>query len=374
MTRPSNFIPETEITIAPNSLVNYMNELVIEIINDVLPYNINISSKNIKKSFKNKIQKSRIWQGILNNDRCMYIYTENSKKCFTLCNRRILRDTNIDDPINEKDNKYFCSNHIKGLDISTRKRRFKDPNIIYCCKLNKNDNPCGNTAILCGNICKEHWKKENGYKKHDKVSIPERLYIKNNSFDFLSNSWYEYRKYIEDHDNYLTFIENKKDGYYEKIISNFNKSENLFLKYLNPGHLARNRKEEDILDYKKEKGYIDIPNTLNNIEKKRKIYEVISSSNIQNSKNISNYYLNNRFKLRKINCEKENNFLISNFSFKYSITDYYIDYINKNNRNLLNKILIYIIDIRNLLHINKYIDKDTYKNIITISDKILEII
>lgn len=48
------------------------------------------------------------------------IYTENSSKCFTLCNKRILRNTNIDDPINEK---------------------------------------------------------ENGYKKHDKVSIAERLYI-----------------------------------------------------------------------------------------------------------------------------------------------------------------------------------------------------
>lgn len=371
MTRPSHFIPETEITVAPNSLIKYMNELCIEVVNDVLPFDINISENIIKKSFKNKIRSSRIWQGILNNDRCMYIYTENSKKCFTLCNKRILRDTNIDDPINYKENKWFCSNHIKGKDISTRKRKFKDLNITYCCKLNKNNKPCGNTAILLGNICKEHWKKENGYKKHDKVSIPERLYIKNNiknnSINFLSNSWYEYRKYIEDHDNYLTFIENKQDGYYEKIISNFNKSENLFLKYINPGHLARNIKEEEILDYKKEKSYIDI-------EKKRKIYEVISSSNIQNNKNISNYYLNNRFKRRKINFEKKNNFLIYNFSFKYFITDYYIDYINKNNKDLLNKILIYIIDIRNLLHINKYIDKDTYKNIIIILDKILEII
>lgn len=285
----------------------------------------------------------------------MHIYTENSKKCFTICNKRILRDTNINNIINEGENKYFCSNHVKGKDNSSRKRKYKDPNIKYCCKNNKIGNQCGNSAILVGNICKEHWKKENGYKKHDKVLIPDHLYIKNNSINFEANYWYEYRKYIEDNDNYTTYIENKKDGYYEKIISNFNKSENLFIKYLNPGHLVRKIKNKE---------------------------EIISSLNIQNNKKqelnlkrkeIFNY--ENRIKKRKINYENiKGNPLKYNFSFKYSITDYYIESINKSNKKLLNKVLICIIDIRNLLHVNKYIDKDIYNNIIIISDKILEII
>lgn len=74
MTRPSTFIPDTEITISPNNLVYYMNKLVKEVIDENLPYNIEIPEERIKKSFKNKIRSSRIWQGILNNDRCMYIY------------------------------------------------------------------------------------------------------------------------------------------------------------------------------------------------------------------------------------------------------------------------------------------------------------
>lgn len=345
MTRPSNFTPKSELTISPNSLISYINELLKEIIFEILPYNIEIPEKLIEKNFKKKIQNSRIWKGILSSDRCMYIYTENSKKCFTLCNRQILRDTNIDEPINYKENKYFCSNHIKGQDISCRKRKFKDPNIKYCCKFNKNNKPCGNTAILAGNICKEHWKKENGHKKHDKVQIPEYLYLKNNTIDFSSNSWYEYRKYIENYNN--------QDEYYEKIIENLNTSENLLLKYLNPAHLTR------ILENKK----------YNSDNKKQEIL-------LKRKKKISNYCLDNIYKKTKFNCEKvEDIFLNYKFSFKYTIKDYYIENINKNNRKLLNKILIYIIDIRNIIHINNYYKNNkTYKDILKISNKILEII
>jgi hypothetical protein len=243
MTRPSNFIPGSELTISPNSLISYMNKLFIEIFDDVLSYHdINIPEIIIEKSFKNKIRSSRIWQGILSSDRCMYIYTDNSKKCFTLCNKRILRDTNIDELINKKENKYFCSNHIRGQDISIRKRKFKDPNTKYCCRNNKNNNPCGNTAILAGNICKEHYKLDRGIKKHEKITIPDFLYIKNKPIDFSTTYWHEYRKSIEDYDKYTTTINNDVDSYYDKIISNFNTSENLFLKYLKPGHLARNKK------------------------------------------------------------------------------------------------------------------------------------
>ncbi len=379
MTRPSNFIPDSELTISPNSLISYMNELFMEIINDVLPYNVNIEEKNIKKSFKNKIKNSRIWQGILSSDRCMYIYTDNSKKCFTLCNKRILRNTKTNEPINEKENKYFCSNHIKGQDISIRKRKFKNPNIKYCCKNNKNGNPCGNTAILTGNICKEHYKLDRGIKKHEKILIPGFLYLKNNSIDFSSSYWYEYRKSIDDYTKETTTINNEVDSYYEKIISNFNTSENLFLKYLNPGYLARKSKDkEEILEHKKEQSFINISNVLNNIEKNNK--NILDNENqdfiLKKKKNISNYYLNNRFKRRKINCENiKDIFLNYNFSFKYSIMDYHIEHINKNNRKLLNKILIYIIDIRNFINQNNYYQNNkTYKYILEISDKILEII
>jgi predicted nucleic acid-binding Zn ribbon protein len=120
-------IPESDITISPNSLIYHITILTHSIISDILsPYDIDISEKTIRKIFRNKLHSSIIWQGILSQKRCMYFYTENSCKEFQICNAHIRRDTSIDDdPMNYKENKWFCSKHIKGIKYKQKKEKKK---------------------------------------------------------------------------------------------------------------------------------------------------------------------------------------------------------------------------------------------------------
>lgn len=271
MVRPKSFIPEKEITISPKSLISVINRSIIEIVKDITsPYNIEIPENTIKKMFENNMKLSLNWQCILSAKRCMYLYTDNSRKCFTLCNAKIQRDTSIDDPMNKGENKFFCYDHVKGCIPSFRKRKYKDPNITYCVKYNKKGNPCSNTAILVGNICREHYKLQNGIPKYEKITIPKSLYIKNFSIDFSQSYWHEYQtscndfvnyihndyvKTYEDYDNfsYKFYIENKK----EKIEVEKNNYSN-FSNFSNPGHLTcfKNNQEE-IKDPKIENNSID---------------------------------------------------------------------------------------------------------------------
>lgn len=193
--------------------------------------------------------------------------------------------------------------------------------------------------------------------------------------------------YLEQEINKLNSIEYNNDHYNIEFINiRFNSNLCLNINY-NKTFICNNyiTRDED---------YCDI--CLRNILKEddsfieENISEIVESLEIKNTnsiirknnlKNIDNYLCDNRIrKKRKLNYSHNKNLepfdpcLKYNFSFNYSVKDYYIRNINRNNRKLLNKILEYIIDIRNCIHNDHYAHNKTYTNILHISNKILDII
>lgn len=235
--RPNNFIPFSDITISPNSLSYYMFKLFKEcIINLLYPYNIEIKEKEIKEIFMEKLKLSTVWTGIMSGSHCMHVYTEHSTKCFTLCNRKINRDPN--DENNNKDpfNKFLCSKHAKKY--VPKPRKYKKENISFCISKNKTNENCKNTAVI-GNLCVDHYKKEKGIKKQEKISLAPHLYNNHFSIDLSSYHFYEYRKFIDSYDESL-------NTYYDELISYSKKT---FLNK-NPAQISWKKEKKEVLKNK----------------------------------------------------------------------------------------------------------------------------
>lgn len=239
----------------------------------------------------------------------------------------------------------------------------------------------------------------------------EIIYEKNNYKDlFLFDTFYDLYEQLIIIDKY------DKNGYMEKCEKNIKKEIKLICydNYENPNHDKSNinmvsdsnyniylEQEINILnniEYNNDHHNIDFINIRFNTNSyitkddsfiEDNILEIVESLEIKNTNSIirkknlendfDNYLYNNRKrKKRKIDYfqNRKTNFLDTYFSFTFSYTvkDHYINDINKNNKKLLNKILKYIIDIRNCIHNNHCINNKTYKNILHISDKILDII
>lgn len=187
--------------------------------------------------------------------------------------------------------------------------------------------------------------------------------------------------YLEQEINKLNSIEYNNDHYNIEIInikfnSNYNKT------FICNNYITS---DEDYCDICLRNLFLEDDSFIEeNISEIVEYLEIKNTNSIirkNNLKNIDNYLCDNRIrKKRKLNYshneifESFDPFLKYNFSFNYSVKDYYIRNINRNNRKLLNKILEYIIDIRNCIHNDKYALNKTYANILDISNKILDII
>lgn len=178
---------------------------------------------------------------------------------------------------------------------------------------------------------------DNIYSKKEIIRHDTRINInKNDNRTFICNN----------------FIKNGKD--------HFCSFPNLMEKFVSS---LENRNNKNILKQKEQifKNGICLKNNNNDLISNKKEVE-----------NNFNYYFDNKFKRRKI----KHDFLDYKFFFKYSVKEYYIDKLKKDNRNTLNIILKYIINIRNCIYDDNdhYYNNKTYMKILYISDRILDII
>lgn len=261
--RPVYLIPENDITINPNTLVRYIDELLQEIINEIIQPK-EIQKITLTKIIKKKLRNSILWTGILSSTKCMYIFTDTSKNIFTICNKTIKRKK--DNPNNNiKGNKFLCSDHAKEYIPS--KRTYKNGST--CIGKNKKNDPCNNIATI-GRVCHSHYKQSLGLSITEKLNIPSYFYNKNFKIDLEKDFWYEYRKSIDNYIKDISFVDNEIDGYYDKIISTFRESDNLFLKYSSDSFKSENKNQESFyVDYiKKESNIENIEERFNKLNNK----------------------------------------------------------------------------------------------------------
>lgn len=317
----------------------------------------------------------------MDKQRCDYIYKDGK-----ICNAKI----HIKCDINK--GKFRCYDHVSKTVYTSEKRRNIDPNkicnglreygtrMIPCKELKKGNsnycrhhhiplsNPNMNTAyfkyyfnkLLYNDILQEHKLFLNNILLKEEIDLFHNINYDNNEYD-LDYINIRYNSKICLNQNYNgSFICNnhimKKEKYCFSCLNSILKRDNSF-----------------ILKYNIEK---NIENVIGSLKIQNRQTCINHIDNLKNKiENDFNYYLNNKFKRRKINYEVENKILRSNFSFKYTIMDYYINNIQKNNKNLLNNILKYIICIRNYIYKDHdYLYNKIYLKILFISDKMLKII
>lgn len=325
-------IPSNDILVTPKKIHKFIEELFNNIISD---YSYNEGYEKIilkiKKEFLNELKKTFVWQKkFLSYKACEHIYGEYSKDFGKFCNKRI----DINTP------GYLCAKHIEiKHEENIKKRNIPNEKLCKGFKTRKNT-PCRKEGKYDG-FCYHHFSENKIEKLENKnESLPVKPFAQQIQ-DIIRNSVNTESIY-----NILENVKNK---------NNINKDDKIHVPKNLYTFSSQNNLELEKTIKKKNKYYIE---------------EIEKNNNI--------YYLCNRIKRRKNNCKTdkiENTFIDYKFSFKYSIKDYYINNIKKNNKNKLNDILIYIIDIRNCIYNDiNYTNNNIYMNIINISDKILEII
>lgn len=352
-------IPNTSLTIVPKNQYHQLIQLLDNIYQSWIIDQDEIRRNNFVFFFN--IIKTEIEQ-LFKNNHFWIVYSMNSGYCMhinkkgEICNRRI--DINCNEK--EKYSKWKCYHHISKTIYSSKKRDSVDNSkkCIGTTKYGTQRRPCKNLK----------WNNMDYCKVHLKLSNPD---MNTAYFNYFLNKLL-WKDIMEEHKIYLDNIS------LEKEINLFN-------------NINYDNNDIDFINIKHNKELCPEQNNNNNFfcsnyisDRKRKYYTTgimnpsdSISKNFKSKNKINNsiyYYLHDRLsKKRKVN--HKNNLLNYNFSFKYTITDYYINNIKKKLNIISNILLKYIIKLRNCIYRENYYKYNkTYMKILQISDKILEII
>lgn len=339
----------------PNMIINQINKLFVHIKKQIdIDKEIEIEQNRntdhfiyyyemyniIRKGLYDLFINKHFWKNNMNYKVCEHIITT-GEYAGLFCGNRI--------DINCKENKYRCATHIGTKYHKPKKRNIEEYN--RCIKFNKHNERCGNPKKY-GDICKKHYSKLYNININD----VDRHYNIQNEINILHNI-------VIDQIN-TSLLKSKR------YCCNIFRNVILKDKYENNGY-----KDIKLICYNiLENNIINEKTNIYNIEKDSE--KIVQCLGIGKRPIDCFYYSDNNFKKRKINYKIENEILYDlKFSFRYNIMNYYMNKIKKENRTFLNKILKYIIHIRNSIFNNEdYIYNKTYVKIIFISNKILNII